>query len=231
MYGQLGLGFSGDTFEPGLGMTMSKVEVPTNITPSLPPGVIISKIICGAAFTLLLSTESELYGCGINDLGQLGLDTYLEEMQIAVLDRARMNAGVNGARNVVTSDVTVPSRVICFEGLRVNTVACGENHSLALIGEEKSLWAWGMYRNGQLGLGEVNIKMNPRPVQALHNTNIHRLAAGSQHSLALLGDSNQLAALAHSFYPSDLLTNPWVIDIRRLGGSNYNETSATPKSK
>ena len=212
-------------------MALSKVSEPTEVTPFLPQDVVVSKIICGAAFTLFLTADHELYGCGINDLGQLGLDTYLEEMQIAVLDRARQKAGANGARNVVTSDVTVPSRVICFEGLRVNAVACGENHSLALIGEEKSLWAWGMYRNGQLGLGEVNIKMNPRPVQALHNTNIHRLAAGSQHSLALLGDSNQLAAMAHSFYPSDLLTNPWVIDIRRLGGSNYNESNQSPQSK
>ena len=91
---------------------------------------------------------------------------------------------------MVTSDVTVPSRVICFSGLKVNTVSCGESHSLALIGEEKSLWAWGMHRNGQLGLGEVTQKMNPRPVQSLHTTNVHKLAAGSQHSLALLGDTN-----------------------------------------
>ena len=27
--------------------------------------------------------------------------------------------------------------------------ACGENHSLAVIGEDKNmLWAWGMYKNG-----------------------------------------------------------------------------------
>lgn len=55
----------------------------------MPPEITVSKIICGAAFTMFLTTENELYGCGINDLGQLGLDTYLEEMQIAVIDRAR----------------------------------------------------------------------------------------------------------------------------------------------
>jgi hypothetical protein len=59
--------------------------------------------------------------------------------------------------------------------------------------------------------------MNPRPVQALCNTNIHRLAAGSQHSLALLGDSTQLQNLSHSFYlNSDLLNNPWGIDMTYL---------------
>jgi hypothetical protein len=61
------------------------------------------------------------------------------------------------------------------------------------------------------------MKMNPRPIQSLCNTNIHRLAAGSQHSLALLGDSTKLQNLSHSFYlNSDLLNNPWNIDIRKL---------------
>lgn len=52
------------------------------------------------------------------------------------------------------------------------------------------LWAWGMYRNGQLGLGEVSMKMNPRPVQTLCSSVIQRIACGSMHSLALIGDSS-----------------------------------------
>jgi len=132
VYGQLGLGFSGDSFEPGLGMSKSKVLLPTEVTEHLPAHVKVDKIFCGSAFTLMQTDDGELYGCGINDLGQLGLDTYLEEMQIAALDRARQRAGGN---NVVTSDVTMPSRVICFDKMNVHSVACGENHSLAVIGE------------------------------------------------------------------------------------------------
>lgn len=68
----------------------------------------------------------------------------------------------------LSSDVCAPSKVICFEKMNVQTVACGENHSLAIIGEERNmLWSWGMYKNGQLGLGEVTMKMNPRPIQTL----------------------------------------------------------------
>jgi alpha-tubulin suppressor-like RCC1 family protein len=126
-------------------MLYSRVNEPREITPFLPPQAKITQIHCGAMYTLFLTEEFELYGCGINDLGQLGLDTYLEEMQVAAMQRARMNAGV---KQVVTSDVTVPSRVICFEGMKVSSLACGENHSLALVGDEKSLWAWGMFKNG-----------------------------------------------------------------------------------
>ena len=75
MYGQLGLGFSEDSFEPGEGQRRSKVTVPTEITQYMPPEITVAKIVCGAAFTLFVTTEFELYGCGINDLGQLGLET------------------------------------------------------------------------------------------------------------------------------------------------------------
>ena len=45
MYGQLGLGFSGDSFEPGTGMHKSKVAVPTEITHYMPPEITVCKII------------------------------------------------------------------------------------------------------------------------------------------------------------------------------------------
>lgn len=79
MYGQLGLGFSADSFEPGIGLAKSKVLVPVEVTPYLPPHVNVMHLYCGAAFTLMQTKEGELYGCGINDLGQLGLDTYVED--------------------------------------------------------------------------------------------------------------------------------------------------------
>lgn len=65
--------------------------IPVEITPFLPPRVNVVQIYCGAAFTLLQTKEGELYGCGINDLGQLGLDTYIEDMQLAMMDRSRAN--------------------------------------------------------------------------------------------------------------------------------------------
>lgn len=81
-------------------MAKSKVPEPVEITEFLPEYVRVAQVVCGAAFTMFLTSENELYGCGINDLGQLGLDTYLEEMQIAVLDRARMNAKVAQMREL-----------------------------------------------------------------------------------------------------------------------------------
>ena len=55
MYGQLGLGFSADSFEPGTGNEKSKVHEPREITKHLPSGVKIQRVICGAAFTLMIT--------------------------------------------------------------------------------------------------------------------------------------------------------------------------------
>ena len=106
---------------------MSKRPEPEYVTDYLPEGVDISKIVCGSVFTIFITSNKDIYGCGINDLGQLGLETHMQEMQIAVLDRAK------GMNDVITTDVTRPSPIICFEGMDVNNVSCGENHSLALI--------------------------------------------------------------------------------------------------
>lgn len=46
----------------------------------------ISKIYCGSTFSLFLSNKGELYGCGMNDLGQLGEDIYND---LSVLENAR----------------------------------------------------------------------------------------------------------------------------------------------
>lgn len=66
-YGQLGLGFSSDSFEPGVGLSKSKVPEPQEITGIKHERV--SRIFCGATFSLFLTDKGDLYGCGVNDLG------------------------------------------------------------------------------------------------------------------------------------------------------------------
>lgn len=206
-YGQLGLGFSSDSFEPGIGMEKSKVYEPKQITHI--SNVRIIKLYCGATFSLFLTDKGDLYGCGMNDLGQLGLETQSEEM---TLEKAKKG------RHQQTSDVTLPMKVICFEGSNLSFLACGENHALGVSGDDRNmLWAWGMYRNGQLGLGEVTMKSNPRPVQALCSSQISRISCGSMHSLAIVGDSTQITTFSAQHYAhNNTINNPWSCDIRGL---------------
>ena len=70
------------------------------------------------------------------------------------------------------SDISIPKKLECFYGMEVKGVAWGEDHSFALInsGEKNKnmLWGWGMYKAGQLGLGNIKKKINPRLLQTLY---------------------------------------------------------------
>lgn len=59
----------------------------------------ITKIYCGSTFSLFLTSKGELYGCGMNDLGQLGEDIYSD---ISVLENAKVG-------KQQTSDITIPT--------------------------------------------------------------------------------------------------------------------------
>ena len=62
------------------------------------------------------------------------------------------------------------------------------------------------------------MKMNPRPVQTLCSSLVNRIACGSGHSLALIGETSQISTLSAQFYAgNENLTNYWQCDIRGLG--------------
>lgn len=91
--------------------------------------------------------------------------------------------------------LAVPARVLEPPGTGTGTrwvaVAAGNDHSLALR-SDGSLWAWGENGHGQLGLGTTVRQVTPAPVPlprtAAPNRVWGQIAAGEEHSLALLSD-------------------------------------------
>ncbi|GAB4821915.1 hypothetical protein N2152v2_008961 [Parachlorella kessleri] len=95
---------------------------------------------------------------GLNDRGQLGLDT----------DKANIP---------VPQEVLVPEPVVA--------VAAGYYHTLALA-ESGNVWAWGTNDKGQLGVGsDVPSAGEPRLLKTLQGEKVTSIAAGADHSLAL----------------------------------------------
>ena len=187
-YGQLGLGFSGESFEPGTGNAESSIYEPTLIKHLR--GTEIARVYAGSTFTMFLSKEEELYAWGTNDLGQCGIDTACEELK-------NFEKIKDKATNKVTTDldINLPRKLEWFSSMKVKGVAWGENHSFAVINiddkNKKMIWGWGMFKQGQLGLGEVRKKVNPRLVQTLYNTTIDsdKVSWGSSNTLWIIGDS------------------------------------------
>ena len=188
-YGQLGLGLSGESFEPGTGDAQCAVFEPTlnfNLNK-----INIIRIYAGSTFSMFLSDDKELYAWGTNDLGQCGIDTAHEELKAfeKIKDGHKHNLETN-------LDINIPRKLEWFSMMNVETVSWGENHSFAVINSDlnnkKMLWGWGMFKQGQLGLGDLKKRINPRPVQTLYNTNIQadKVSWGNSSTLWILGDPN-----------------------------------------
>mmetsp|Transcript_39362 Transcript_39362/g.57899 ORF Transcript_39362/g.57899 Transcript_39362/m.57899 type:complete len:667 (+) Transcript_39362:207-2207(+) len=84
------------------------------------------RIACGAEFTLIVTADGCVYGCGRGDEGQLG---------------------VRGLKDRFT-----PTLLSSLHGLDVTDVACGRQHAFALVDGGLHVYGWGRNREGQLGV-------------------------------------------------------------------------------
>ena len=153
--GQLGLGFSSDSFEPGTGGSKSIVFAPHELR--FLEGHFIAKIYTGSTFSFFLTRRGELMGAGMNDMSQLGLEVVERDMEMMeYVPDMRRHPRKKGVSLNRTTDIVSPTLVDCFTNMRVKDIACGENHCLAITGEAaENLWSWGQHRHGQLGHGEL----------------------------------------------------------------------------
>ena len=86
--------------------------------------------------------DGDLFTCGTNDIGQLAQPQHVEAVAI--------------------------SRVAALEASAVQSVACGEEHMVAVV-DLGQLAAWGSNEFGQLGTVALMLSLHwPYAVQALH---------------------------------------------------------------
>ena len=126
-FGQLGLGRPGDDDD----------EIVTSYnTPQLVPMKRVISVVCGDNYTMLLTSDGFLHGCGENNYGQLG----------------------TGRRNASAQpyfDQALISEVI--------SVACGTNHTMMIT--RQGLFGCGNNTSLQLGLsGEQRLHRKPEKV-------------------------------------------------------------------
>ena len=173
--GQLGLGFCEDSFEPGTGLTKSRILLPQMVHTFTDE---VKDVQCGKTFTMMITKNNQLYGCGVNDLYQLGLG-YAPENKLFHPD-------------MKCDDFTVPTMIETIP-FTVESIACGEGHCLAVLKGNGglNLWSWGNNQWGQLGIGlESGIKKSlPKPVAWMLNNNewvVEKVSCGGFHSLCVV---------------------------------------------
>ncbi|EER00044.1 regulator of chromosome condensation, putative [Perkinsus marinus ATCC 50983] len=132
-FGQLGLGFSAETFPPGEGGNSCRCPTPEVVEVGTEKDGVVGSVACGGAFTACLTTLGDVWAWGSNESGQLALPP--------------------GA----PLELTCPRKVTNFPpGKRFKALSCGFAHALA-IDSQGQVYSWGSDCYGQLG------RLNPPP--------------------------------------------------------------------
>lgn len=98
------------------------------------------------------------------------------------------SAGELGDATLTPSLTAVPASTAAAGGATVAAVAAGGRHDLALLSNGTVL-AWGDDTHGQLGDGTIGTNHDAEvPIQVKRLVNVIAIAAGGEHSLALLGN-------------------------------------------
>lgn len=137
---------------------------------------VISSVVCGGLHTLALSKKGYVFSWGRGEGGQLGHP--FEELE---------------KPSDFECYLAKPKKILKLaEEIYINTVACGDAHSLAL-GVNGEVYGWGFTNSGQLGTGvtgahkdvnspEIQVRI-PVRIESLRNSQIMQIFSGQTFSM------------------------------------------------
>ncbi|CAL9204368.1 ultraviolet-B receptor UVR8-like [Musa acuminata AAA Group] len=143
----------------GLGEVGHAIFRPTRIEAL--KGIPCKQVATGLSFTVILTTQGQVYTCGSNAHGQLGHGD--------------------------TLDRPTPRKIELFEGLgHVVQIAAGASYAFAVT-DDGVVHSFGSCTNFCLGHGNQLDELVPRAIESFKMRNIHiiRIAAGDEHAVAV----------------------------------------------
>jgi len=239
-YGQLGLGNTNNKLTFNL------------INPDISGNII--KVVTGNSHSLVLLDNGDVYGCGLNNYGQLGIlndlnynyktsfvkitnPSNLRAVNIATGDLHSLilyndgniyGCGMNNYGQLGITETTSPTTQLTLiqkptnvSGNAINIVA-GAYHSLVLY-DDGNAYACGLNNYGQLGLGDTinknTLTIVPKP-QSVLDKHVIAISAGAYHSIILYGNnsvyacgSNEFGQLGNSINSGTINSNSTLLNI------------------
>ncbi|KAF4792744.1 protein RCC2 [Turdus rufiventris] len=155
----------------GLGNQTDAVPSPTQI---LYNGQPISKLGCGAEFSMVMDCKGNLYSFGCPEYGQLGGLFFW------------------GATNTSRESTMYPKAVQDLCGWKIRSLACGK--SSVIVAADESTISWGPSPTfGELGYGDHKPKSSTaaQEVKTLDGIYTEQVAMGYSHSLVIARDESE----------------------------------------
>nr|XP_028596458.1 protein RCC2 isoform X3 [Podarcis muralis]XP_028596459.1 protein RCC2 isoform X3 [Podarcis muralis]XP_028596460.1 protein RCC2 isoform X3 [Podarcis muralis] len=143
----------------GLGNQTDAVPSPTQIMYNGQP---ITKVACGAEFSMAMDCKGNLYSFGCPEYGQLGHNS--DGKFIARAQRIEYDCELVPRRVAIFIEKTKDGQILPVPNVVVRDVACGANHTLVLD-SQKRVFSWGFGGYGRLGHAEQRDEMVPRLVK------------------------------------------------------------------
>ncbi|MFY9113973.1 MAG: hypothetical protein WAO23_01870, partial [Dethiobacteria bacterium] len=208
---------NGDIYSCGRG-TAGRLGLGDNTARYFPTKVVISgrpkmvSISAGGKHSLAIDEKGQVYACGENDYGQLGLGEVTEKnvftpvtgvpvlgdnpaaavsgsahSLVLMKDGTVYSFGLNNHGQLgqgTTVSLKMPALLRGFE--HVKTASAGGTHSLLLL-ENGRVFSCGLNNYGQLGHGDDTARLLPVEINGLpKDIRVAAIAAGRYHSLAVL---------------------------------------------
>jgi alpha-tubulin suppressor-like RCC1 family protein len=118
-------------------------------------GISIEKVSCGDEMTCCLSEEGEIYICGNNINGCLGLGNENSSFDLGDENSDSETSNSNNDSINELMNVSTPIKIPFFKSkdLRIKSIACGDLHTIALSTCNR-VFTWGCGEYGRLGHGD-----------------------------------------------------------------------------
>lgn len=130
----------------------------------------IKRIRCGWEHSLFHAGTGEVYTCGSNRHGQLGI-------------RSQTSAGASKKRQAVPVQVQIECNDQPATPLLAEQVDCGWHFALCILSRSEELVSWGKGSHGQLALGSFENQHLPSIIDFQHR--VQQIACGSEHVLVV----------------------------------------------
>ncbi|GBN14918.1 Protein RCC2 [Araneus ventricosus] len=167
----------------GIGSQNNAINIPTKVSFK---GRSITKVACGAEFSVIVDVKGGMYSFGCPEYGQLGHNS--DGVYFVTSNKLSFRCELVPKRIIAFIEKTREGHVSLVDDVQIMSVACGINHTVA-IDTKKRCYSFGFGGYGRLGHAEQKDEKVPRLIKAFDGprnvSGVKKVFAGGTYSMAI----------------------------------------------